>query len=790
MFRNYLKLAFRHLLKNKSFSFLNIVGLSVGVACAALILLWTEDEITYNSFHEKADRIFQVMENQTYENETFTFAATPGLLAGALKAEIPEIARSARFSWGENYAFSFGDKSTFENGYLVDTSFLSIFTFPMVVGNPETALRETNSIIITERMAKKFFGEEPPLDKTLKVNNKDEFRITGVIKNPPPNSSLKFDWLGSFRIFEKENSWWDSWNTNGLQTAVLLNAAADSAAVNRKLQGFIQKKSTDAEAHPFLFSLADWHLRSDFKDGRQTGEGRIEYVRLFSIIAAFILLIACFNYMNLTTARSENRGREVGVRKVVGAGRGSLAGQFMGEALLTSFLSTLLAMGLLKLVLPAFNTLVDKQLALDLTNRLHLGGLLTVALVSGLLAGSYPSFYLSSFRPLAVLKGLKFSPAGGVVSIRKGLVVAQFCVSVFLIFCTIVVYQQISHVKSRRLGYDKNGVIYLGTTQQVNDKFPLIKQELLAGGMVENVAKSSDGVLNIGSNSGGFNWQGKDPNVDKLISMSRVSPEYIKTLGMKLSAGRDFYENPDLDSSSIIINETFARLIRRDSKKEDLIGEIVQTHDEQLRITGIVEDFRFGSMYGETAPLILFCTRPTSGVLLIKFKPGQDLPKALANVEGVLRTHNPGFPFDYKFLDDEFDRLFRSEATVGKLSLIFAALAIIICCLGLFGLAAFAAERRRKEIGVRKVLGASVAGIVGLLSKEFLTLVVASLVIASPLAWWAANNWLQNFEYHIDIPWWVFAAAGALALSVAFLTVSFQSVKAALANPVSSLRSE
>ncbi|MCB0608898.1 MAG: ABC transporter permease [Lewinellaceae bacterium] len=789
MFQNYLKLAIRHLLKHKSFSLLNIAGLSVGIACAALILLWVEDEVSYNAFHEKADRIFRIVENQTYEGQTYTFSSQPGLLAGAIKAEIPEIAQTARFDWGDRYAFSLGDKSTFEEGYLVDTSFLDILSFPLLEGDPKTALQETNALIVTRRMGEKFFGKESPMGKTLRVNNREDFKITGVAENPPPNSTIQFEWLGSFRIFEKENRWWNDWQTNGVQTLALLNAASDSAAVNRKLFGFIQTKEENAAARPFLFPMKDWHLRSEFKEGKNTGKGRIEYVRLFSIIAAFILLIACFNYMNLTTARSENRSREVGVRKVVGAGRNSLAGQFLSEAILTSLLATLLATGLLKLALPAFNALVDKQLTIDLSDYRHASILLAVALISGVLAGSYPSFYLSSFRPLAVLKGMS-KRVGGAVSIRKGLVVAQFCVSVFLIFCTIVIYKQISHVKNRHLGYEKEGVIYMKITEQVDAGYSAIRQELMATGQVENVARSSDAVLNIGSSGGGFSWQGKDPAVDKLVAMNWGSPEYIKTLGMELSEGRDFYENPALDSMSVIVNETFANLIRRDSKQEEVAGQLIQTGDDKFRIVGVMKDFRFGDMYGNLEPLIMFCDQPRNGVVFVRFKPGQDLPGALSSVEKIWQAHNPGFPFDYKFLDDEFDRLFRSEATVGSLSLIFATLAIVICCLGLFGLAAFAAERRTKEIGVRKVLGARVSGIVGLLSKDFLKLVALSLVISSPLAWWAADTWLRNFEYRIHVPWWVFPVTGGLALAVAFLTVSFQSVRAALANPVKSLRSE
>ncbi len=800
MFTNHLKIAFRRLLKHKSFSFLNIAGLAVGVACAALILLWAYDEITYDGFHEKGDRIFQVMSNQTFDGKTFTFASLPGIFAGAAKAEIPEIAKSARLSWETSYAFSLGEKSSFEQGYLADSSFLDIMSFPLVEGDPKTALLENKTLLITERMAEKFFGKEPAVGKLLKVNNRDEFKVAGVMKNPPANSTLKFEWLASFRIFEKENDWWNTWNTNGVQTFVLLNSATDSAVVNRKIHGFVKAKSPTASAKPLLFALNDWHLRSEFKEGRQTGRGRILLVKLFSLIAAFILLIACFNYMNLTTARSENRRREVGVRKVVGAGRGSLAGQFMGEALLTSLLACVLAFAMLKLAIPFFNTLVDKQLAFNLTNPLHLGGLLGVAVLSGLLAGIYPSLYLTSFRPIAVLKasvGSSAKAGGGIFatfmeagSIRKGLVVAQFVVSVFLIFCTIVVYKQIGHVKSRNLGYDKEGLIFMPTNEQFNTNYPIIKQELLASGLVEQVAKSSDQVLNMGSNTSGYEWDGKDPSVDKLITVTSGSPEYIKTLGMKLTAGRDFHENPALDSTSVIINETLANIILRDGKKEEVVGELLRRGDEKLQIVGVLEDFRYGNIYGEVEPLMLFCSQPEDGMVWARLKPGVQVDDALAAVGAVVKSHNPGFPFEYEFLDDEFNKRFKMEATMGQLSLIFSVLSILICCLGLFGLAAFAAERRTKEIGVRKVLGANVAGIVGLLSREFIALVLIALVIAAPLAWWAANTWLENYEYRITISWWMLGLAGAMAVAVAFITVSFQSVKAALANPVKSLRSE
>ncbi|MBI1227234.1 MAG: FtsX-like permease family protein [Bacteroidetes bacterium] len=795
MFQNNFKIAFRRLWRHKSFSLLNIVGLSVGLGCAGMILLWAEDELTFDGFHEKKDRLFQVVENQRYEDKTYTFYSIPGKFASAVKAEIPEVAQAVRVDWGNNYAFSLGDKNTFEPGYLVDSNFLEVFDFPLVEGDAKKALNQTNSLLVTERMAKKFFGEENPIGKTLKVNNKEDFTIAGVLQDLPENSTLKFDWLASFRIYEKQNSWWEDWGTNCMQTFVLLNSASDSGAVNRKFKDFIQQKQEGAAAKPWLMPYSDLHLRSEIKDGRQTGNGRIEYVRLFGIIAAFILLIACFNYMNLTTARSENRSREVGVRKVIGAGQSTLTRQFLSEAMLTAAIAMLVAIGIMYVSLPAFNALVDKELSLNLTNPLHWGSMLAVVLVTGLLAGSYPSFYLASAKPIQVLKGVastfrKPSDLVGATSIRKGLVVMQFCVSVFLIICSIVVYNQIDHIKNRHLGFDKSGLVYVGMNNQSDNKFDVMRHDMLATGVVENVAQSSDGVLNIGSSSGRFSWPGKDPSMEKLISLSITSPGFVSTLGMELQSGRDFEESELKDSTSVIINETFAKLIRKDSKVDELVGTTIRDNEKDLRIVGVVKDFQFGNMYAEPEPLMYFGFPPSKGVYFIRFKPGQDVSKALASVESIFQKYNPGFPFDYKFLDDEFDKLFRSETTVGRLSMVFTGLAIFICCLGLFGLAAFAAERRRKEIGVRKVLGASTSGIVGLLSKEFLSLVILSLLISSPLAWYAVKNWLDDFEYHVQIHWWVFALAGLIALSIAFLTISFQSIKAAVANPVKSLRSE
>jgi len=787
MIRNYLKTAIRQLIKNKGYSFLNIFGLSLGMTCALLILLWASDEFRYNRFHKNYPSLYQVMENQHYEGKTYTFAALPGKFGPAIKQELPEIKYSARLNWASRSLVTLGDKSIYERGYYADADFLKMFSFRVIRGDTADLLKEPTTIVITDKMAERFFGNENPIGKTLRLNNRDLYTINGVVEEPPRNSSLNFSWLVSFKVYEDRNDWLQQWGNNGIQNYVQLQSGADPSRVDQKLHGFISQKDSSANARPFLFSIRDWRLRNHFEEGKQAG-GRIDFVRIFIIIAIIIIIIACINFMNLATARSEQRAREVGVRKTMGAGRGSLVRQFISESLIMSFGAMLIAAGLVLLILPAFNTLVEKKMSFDLTNPVIWAGLPLMALVCGLLAGSYPSLYLSSFNPVTVFKGMRTGRNSLITIIRKGLVVTQFAISIILIISTIIIYNQLKHVKNRHLGYDKENVLYTTLNGNMKQHLSAISNDLIATNVVENAAATSSQGLNIGSSTGDFEWKGKTPNSELLVSMAWVTPQYIPTMGMSLKSGRNFYEDMHRDSGSIIINETFAKIIGG----EDPVGKIITRNggEEKLEVVGVVKDFVFNDMYREPDPLIIFCDTSNAYMLMVRLKANQDISKAVDQVGQVIRSNEPGYPFEYNFLDVEFDNLFKSEVLIGRLSRIFSFLAILISCLGLFGLAAYTAERRTKEIGIRKVLGASVSNVVALLSRDFLVLVAISAFIAFPLAWFAMNKFLQGFAYRIRIEWWIFGIAALLAVLIALITVSYQAIKAALANPVNSLRTE
>ena len=796
MFKSYFKTAIRSMWKQRSFSILNIAGLAVGIACAAFIFLWVEDEINYNDYFTNKNNLYQVFENQTYDGKTYTFAATPGLLGPAMQQELPGIKHTARTTWQNRLLFSAGDKGLYGNGLYADSSFLPMFNFEFVKGNAINAFSQLHSLVLTESMAKKIFNSVDVVGKTVKVDNKEEYIVGGVIKDIPENCNFHFvEWLAPFEIFFKENEWLNYWGNNGIQTYAELQPEADRGPISKKLTGFITGKDKDAIAKPLLLSANDWRLRSNFEDGRQSG-GRIKTVNLFSVIAWIILILACINFMNLSTARSEQRAREVGVRKVMGSGKGKLIVQFIAEAMLMSFISVILAVIIVALVLPAFNSLVEKNLSLNLFSPVHLAALLIIGLISGLIAGSYPAFYLSSFNPAAVLKGLKLN-TGGAASVRRGLVVSQFVISVALIICTIIIYQQVIYTKDRTLGINKNNLIYMNRqmitanpSDNTGSRFQAVKNELLATGLVQNAALSNNQAFQVNSNTGDFSWPGKDPNKTLLIGMEWATPEYISTMGMKLLAGRDFYQSGTADSNNVIINETFAKIIS--PKPEDAVGKMITRDGQNLTVIGVLKNFVYNNIYGAVEPMIMFNdpAAENSYIFTIRFKPGADYKQGLAKTEAIIKKINPSYPFEYHFVDEQFAGLFKGETLIGTLAALFAGLAIFISCLGLFGLAAYTAERRIKEIGIRKVLGASVPNLATLLSKDFLMLVLISCVIAFPLAWYFMSKWLQDYEYRVSITWWMFVLPALIAVFIAVVTVSFQAIKAAVANPVKSLRTE
>jgi len=786
MLKNYFKTTLRNLWKNKGYSFLNIFGLAIGIACAALIFLWVEDELNYNDYYSNKENLYKIKDHQTYDGTVFTFDATPGPLATGLKNEIPGIKNTARYTFGDQLLFSVGDKNINESGNYVDSSFLKMFQLQFIHGNAATAFSQLNSVVISEKMANKFFNTTDVLGKSIKVNNKEDYIISGVIKDLPENVTLKFEWLAPFKNYEDQNKWLLQWGNNGVATFVETVPNANITAINKKLYNYLDTKGKDLNAKFEIYPMSRWRLYDSWGSNGKEAEGRIKYVKLFSLIAWIILIIACINFMNLSTSRSEQRAREVGVRKVLGAGKNKLILQFIGESLMMAFLSSIFSVVLIFLALPSFNNLVQKHLSIGLENPFHIGALILIALICGIVAGSYPSFYLSSFNPVKVLKGLKIKTGGSASFIRKGLVVTQFAISVILIISTIIIFQQIQHVKTRDLGYNKNDLIYTSVQGSLQSNFTAIKNGLKATGAVEDAALSTSMILNLSSNSGNWEWPGKDPSKQILITGEAASPGYISTMGLKLKEGRNFYPDIKSDSGNVIINETLAKMINQ----KEVVGSVLTQGGTKFNIIGVISDFVYNDMYAQGAPLILFSDTSNVNILSIRIKSSVPTKDALSKIENVFKKDNPGYPFEYKFVDESFAKQFSTETLIGKLAMVFSILAIFISCLGLFGLAAYTAERRTKEIGIRKVLGASAKGLAGLLSKDFLKLVAISCLIAFPLAWWMMNNWLETYAYRIKIDWIIFLAAGLLAIVIALLTVSFQAIKVAIANPVKSLRTE
>lgn len=790
MIKSYLKTTFRNLRRNVGYSLLNIIGLAIGISCAALIVLWAEDELTFNHNFEKRDRLYHVMQNEKSDVGITTNGATPGPMAAALKADIPGIVNSGRLSWAMNELVMLDDKSVKESGMYADPSIISMYSLSFVFGNRATALDQPQSVVISETMAKKFFGNENPVGKSLKMNAGGAYTvdglytITGVFKDLPANCNYHFQWLSPYETWENANPWLKPWSNNLTETIVELSPTADPVLINKKLAHYLSTKISGMKNQCFLFAMNDWHLRNNFVNGVQEG-GNIKYVRLFLIIAIIILVIACFNFMNLATARSEQRAREVGVLKVMGAGRKGLIGKFMSESLLMSFIAVVVAVGLLYVLIPLYNDLVQKQLSVNLFNPQHFSGLLAIGCIAGLVAGIYPAFYLSSFNPVKVLKGIKIKNSVSAVFIRKGLVIAQFSASAMLIIATMIIYNQVQHIKERNLGYSTNNLIYMELQGKMKAHFESIKHSLIATGVVENAGTSLHDALHIYSYSDEFFWQGKDPNSKIPVYSNVVSSEYLSTMHLHLIDGRDFAPG-NADSASLIINESMARLMGKEGKT----GSIITTGQYKGTIIGIIKDVIYNDVYGAGAPLIFFNGAAAATVMAIRFKPSVNMQEALEKTAAVMRVENPGFPFEYNFADKDFADLFFSETLMGKLAGIFALLAVLISCLGLFGLAAYTAERRTKEIGIRKVLGASATGLIGLIAKDFLQLVALSLLIAFPLSGWYMYHWLQDYAYRTTIHWWVFGLTGMLVLLIAILTVSFQAIKTAMTNPVKSLRAE
>ncbi|WP_109301829.1 ABC transporter permease [Aquimarina sp. AU474] len=786
MLKNYLKIAWRNLLRNKSFSVLNIVGLSIGLAVTAIIVIWINFEIGIDQFHENKDRTYQVYNKHLVNGEIWTWNSTPKIMASAIQKDYPEIESTVRLMDGVEFLFAKDEKRINGEGVLADTDFLKVFSFPLVEGNIATVLSDVNSVVITESFARKIFGDEPAVGKTVKVDNKDNFMIAGILKDLPSNTAFEFDFLMPW-AYLKQRGWEDqNWGNNSIATFVMLKKDVDHASLIKRIESLRKSYDDDSpDMITFLYPFTRSWLHSNFENGKEIG-GRIDVIRIFGIIAVIILIIACINFMNLSTARSEKRAKEVGVRKVVGARRLALVGQFLGESILISCIAAVFALLLVLIALPHFSILIEKQLSLDLANVWFWISAIGVVVFTGLLAGSYPALFLSGFTPSSVLKGT-FIKSSAAVTPRKILVVLQFSVAIILITSSIIVIQQLKKVQDRQTGYARNNLIYTTIQGEVDKNYSLIKKELLASGAAASITKTNSPITEGRSNTWSFEWKGKNEEVKTIIQRFIADDDVAKTLGLEIVAGRDLdLDKYPTDSTAAIINESAVALMNF----EEPIGQIIKDNGIDWNVVGVAKDFVLESPFQKIDPMVIEGAKAWFSIIHIKLNDTRKVSESLAIVENTFLKYNPEYPFEYEFVDREYAKKFNDEKRTSKLVGIFTLLTIFISCLGLFGLASYVAENRIKEIGIRKVLGATIGNITTLLSIDFLKLVVISIILAVPVSWYFMSNWLESFAYRVHISWWTFVLAGVLALTIAFATVSYQAIKAAIVNPIKSLRTE
>ena len=790
MLKNYLKIAWRNLVKSKVTGFINIAGLAIGMAVAIMIGLWVQDELTFNQVHKNYEDIAQVYIHQSYNNRTGTSRAISLPFAPTLRNEFgADFEHLALGSWSFEQLIAYGENRFIKEGMSVEPEFPELFSLELLGGNYEEVLKNPNSILIAQSVAEALFDNEDPMGKTIRFQSITDLEVTGVFKDLPYNSELTdVKFYTPWEYYKNENPWMErsaeNWGNHSFQLFAQIKSATNFEQVSQKIKDIELKHNPEAKPEVFLFPMSQWHLHSNFKNGVNTG-GRIQFVWMFSIIGIFVLLLACINFMNLSTARSEKRAKEVGIRKAVGSMRGQLIGQFLTESLVVTFLALGLSILFVQLSIDWFNNLADKELAIPLMNPVFWSGVLGFSIFTGLLAGSYPAFYLSSFEPLKVLKG-SFKLGRGASLPRQVLVTLQFTVSVALIIGTIVVFQQIQHAKNRPVGYNKAGVIQFFDNAELQGKYDVLRTELLNTGAVEEASYSSGPITNVWSNTSSFNWEGKDPEALLSFGQMGCSYEVGKTVGWNIIEGRDFSRDYGTDTSALILNEAAVA----QTGMEEVVGKTIRRGDTPYKVIGVVKDIIMDSPWRPVKPTIFYLNDGWVSIHNVKLKSGMPVQEALTKVGGVFTKLSPSSPFDYQFVDEEYEKKFRAEERIGKLARFFAFLAIFISCLGLFGLSAFVAEQRTKEIGIRKVLGASVANLWALQSKSFLVLVVLSCLIAAPLAWYFLEGWLTDYDYRIELNVGVFVVAGILALLVTLLTVSYQSIKAALANPARSLKTE
>jgi putative ABC transport system permease protein len=785
MLKNYLKTSLRNLLRHRSYTFINILGLTVGLATSIFILLWIIDELSFDRFHSNADRIFKVLVNNTYpDGKIETYPATPAKLKDVIVQEIPEVELAAQYSFETELLVKHETAAFNEVGIYADPALFRIHSFPIIRGNETKPLIDIKSIAISQRLAEKLFKNEDPIGKSLKLGASHELIITSVFANIPRHSTLKFDFVASFELYSKENPWTQHWKSGGTQTIVLLKSSTFVEIANRKFANLIKNNCPDCSSAAFLFPYVKSRLFNVFENGKNAG-GRIQQIYLFGAVAILILAMACINFTNLSTARAASRSREVGIRKSIGAQKNSLVVQFISESLLLSFIALAFAIVIVQLLLPYFNEVTTKSIQLDLSNPMFLAGILVITLICGLLAGSYPAFILSRFNPVKVLKGnIQLGLTGN--TLRKSLVIVQFTTSIILVVGSIVVYKQIVFISEKKLGFDKDNIIVVDQNEGIVKSYPAIKNDLHQLASVKSIAFGGNNIFTIPITTTDPVWAGKPDNSSTLFKVYRCDAEFVPTMNINIQSGRNFLDSQD--ASNYIINRKAAEVMGL--SPENALGNELEMWNGKGKIIGITDDFHNGNLKFGIEPMIFMYSENVGAHYFIKLSGALPITTSVAQIRSVFKKHNPDYPFEYIFLDDVFNNEYQAEAVIGKLSLSFTVIAVLISCLGLFGLASFTAERRTKELGIRKVMGASVGNLIVMLCRDFTNLVLVSLIIGFPISWYVIREYLSAYAFHTEINISIYILTLIVMFFIVLLSVGYQSAKAAISNPVDSLRNE
>ena len=786
MIKNYFKIAWRNLFRNKGFSLTNLLGLTIGITCTILIFLWVQDERTYDKFHASYSSIYKVMANRDFNNQVFTDENMVLPLASTLQEKLPQIKNAVVTTHRQPHILARGDDQLKKWGYSVSEHFFDMFSWKFVQGKASTAITDPSSIVLTRSAAKAFFGNEDPINKVLRIDNDRDIKVTAIVEDAPGNSSFQFDYLTPFNPSnENYKQSMVNWQNSSWTVFLQVGPGTNMRVLEKNINDIKKQRDPDDKkiSTYFTFPMSKWRLYSDFKDGRNTG-GMIEYVTLFTIIAIIILLIACVNFMNLSTARSEKRAKEVGVRKTLGSGKKQLILQFFFESTILALVAFILSIGAVYLLLPSFNAVVDKHLSLPVAQPVFWLDGLAIIICTGVVAGSYPALYLSSFNPIKVLKGTFLAGKSAAIS-RRILVVAQFATSILLISATIIIYQQIQHIKNRNIGYDPNNLIMIPATSDTQKNFTVIKQELLNSGLISAVTRTMSPITDIWWKSPGPDYEGKPANQSIIFAGESTDIDFSKTLGIKILQGRDFSGLPS-DSTAMLLNKAAVDAMGL----KNPVGMQMRNGKYSHTVIGVTDNVIMESPFKPVDPMMIYFDPYGANSISIRLNNSVRPQKALSSIENVFKKYNPAYPFEYQFVDQEFGKKFLTEELISKITNIFAGLAIFICCIGLAGLASFTIEKRIREIGIRKVLGATIQQLLLLISKEFLKLVLIAFVIAVPITWWFMNNWLDKYTYRIQISIWLFAAVGILIMLLTLVVVSLNTMRAAVANPVKSLRTE